>query len=281
MMTDQARFKTEAKGAGDTDEVKVREQYASDRNLRSRINLHAQYSINPTPWAAWVFDQLDLPPGGEVLELGAGPGTLWDTNRSRLGDGCSVVLTDASAGMVRTARETLGDLGDRFAFGVADAQALPFPDGSFGIAIANHMLYHVADRRRALGEIARVLQAEGTLYATTVGEGHMREMWHLLAPMVPDIVTRVGSVTEGFTLERGEVLLGECFGEVERRDYEDALAITEVAPVLGYLESAATMMDVELTEAEWARLAEAIAARIEADGVFRVEKVSGLLMGRT
>lgn len=42
-----------------------------------------------------------------------------------------------------------------------DVQALPFPDGSFDLVIANHVLEHVADDLQALREIRRVLSADG------------------------------------------------------------------------------------------------------------------------
>ncbi len=263
-----------------TEGAKMQAQYGSDRNLRSRINLHARYSVNRTPWMDWVFDQMTLPAGGRVLELGGGPGTLWAAKRARLGRVGSVLLTDLSPGMVRTARASLEAMDGLFRFGVVDAGALPFSNGTFDVVIANHMLYHVPRRRRALGEMARALRTGGTLYATTVGTAHMRVLWRLLVPMVPDILARVGAVSRGFTLENGEDLLGEVFAEVERRDYEDALAITDVAPVLGYLESSVTMMDVALTDAQWQTLAEAIAERIEAEGALRVAKASGLFVAQ-
>jgi ubiquinone/menaquinone biosynthesis C-methylase UbiE len=228
----------------------------------------------------WVFEQMTLPAGCRVLEAGAGPGTLWEANRSRLPGSASVTLTDLSSGMVRTARESLGNGDGRFRFGVVDAQALPFSDGTFDVVIANHMLYHVPHPRRALGELARVLRTGGTFYATTVGEAHMRAMWRLLEPMVPDIMARTGAVSQGFTLENGAALLRDVFEAVERRDYEDALAITEVAPVLGYLDSSITLMDVALTDGQRQALADAIARRIEAEGVFRVRKASGLFVAR-
>jgi ubiquinone/menaquinone biosynthesis C-methylase UbiE len=59
---------------------------------------------------------------------------------------------------------------------VADAAWIPLADGSMDAVIANHMLYHVSDRRRALAEIHRLLRPGGRLYATTNGLGHMAEL---------------------------------------------------------------------------------------------------------
>ena len=44
---------------------------------------------------------------------------------------------------------------------MADIQNLPFPDGSFDVAVANWVLYHVQDRALAIAELARVLTPTG------------------------------------------------------------------------------------------------------------------------
>ncbi|MEZ4608117.1 MAG: class I SAM-dependent methyltransferase [Deinococcales bacterium] len=82
-----------------------------------------------------------------------------------------------------------------------DAEEIPFADNSFDAVIANHMLYHVADRPKALGEIARVLKANGKLYATTVGERHMGE----LTVLVNAFRKEPANFRLGFILENAEV----------------------------------------------------------------------------
>lgn len=42
-----------------------------------------------------------------------------------------------------------------------DLQSLPFPDGSFDFVFASHVLEHVPDDRRALGELRRILRPGG------------------------------------------------------------------------------------------------------------------------
>ena len=54
-----------------------------------------------------------------------------------------------------------------------DAQDLPFDDGTFDVVVANHMLYHVPDPRRAAAEFARVLRPGGVLLAATNGPQHL------------------------------------------------------------------------------------------------------------
>src|SRR5262245_23940904 len=49
----------------------------------------------------------------------------------------------------------------------ADLQDLPYPDGFFDLAISAEVLEHVADLEAALGELSRVLDAEGAAVITT------------------------------------------------------------------------------------------------------------------
>ncbi|MGC9521652.1 MAG: class I SAM-dependent methyltransferase [Anaerolineae bacterium] len=208
----------------------VRSQYATDQNLNARAALHAQFSTNPHGWHRWVFDHLtDLPGRAGVLELGCGPADLWNTNRDRVPDGWALILSDLSQGMVDAARQKLAAWQHNTpVFEVVDAQEIPYDDAAFDGVIANHMLYHVPDRHRALEEMRRVLKPQGKLYATTVGETHMRELWELVEPYEPEILERVGQASHGFSLENGVEQLREVFTFVERYDYPDDLEVTEV-----------------------------------------------------
>ena len=79
----------------------VRRQYHDDSNLNARSALHERFSTNPYGWHRWVFDHLTtLPVQMCILELGCGPGYLWDANRDRIPAGWDLTLTDFSAGMV-------------------------------------------------------------------------------------------------------------------------------------------------------------------------------------
>jgi len=262
-----------------SDALDVREQYQDDRNLNARIALHARFSTNPYGWSRWVFDHLtDLPEDARILELGCGPGDLWAANRTRIPSEWELTLTDFSSGMVEAAQAKLADLNRQVTTRVVDAQAIPFEDGAFDAVIANHMLYHVPDRQRALHEIRRVLQTLGTFYATTVGDQHMAQLWSLVEPFVPDIRERTSKVSRGFTLENGDNQLGEVFAHIARYDYKDALEVTEVRPVIAYLRSSSTLMDCTLEASQWATVRRTVAAHIEIKGAFHIHKASGIFI---
>jgi SAM-dependent methyltransferase len=261
-------------------------QYRDASNLDARIALHRRFSTGEEPLPRWIFEQLDLPPDARILEIGCGPGLLWFENEERIPDGWTVTLTDASPGMVHAARERLGT-DQRMAFRVADAQDIPFRDGAFDAIIANHMLYHVPDRPRALSEVARVLSPGGRLYASTNGDGHMRElgqMRHILDPShPPDAATKV---PPGFSLENGAAQLSQWFLEVSLRRYEDALVVTEVAPLVAYLlsgvsaDSAVREVGPEELSRRAAKLRKLLDEKLVERGEIRITKASGLFVAR-
>ncbi len=217
-------------------EYLLTDQYRDASKLKARIDLHARFSINTYDWFLWVFDWLDPPPRGRILELGCGPGDLWLKNLPRIPEGWKVTLSDFSVGMAHKARQNL-HAHQRFTIGIIDAQAIPFEDETFDVVIANHMLYHVPRRSRALAEVRRVLKPGGRVYATTVGEQHLQEIPALLAKFDPALADRYRDEKNEFTLESGGAQLAEWFSDVTLHRYEDDLLVREAAPLVDYITS--------------------------------------------
>jgi len=260
---------------------RIRQQYQDASNLNARIQIHALYSTNPTSWQHWIFDQLKVPARACILEIGCGPGDLWVQNRERIPRNWEITLTDFSAGMVEAAQHNLRSMAMKrhISFEIADAQDIPCDDASFDAVIANHMLYHVPDRPQALEEIRRVLKTGGYVYASTVGEKHMAEMWALLQPFAPNLVPeRFSQVSSTFTLENGASQLAQVFGDVERRDYKDSLEITDPEPVIAYLRSSQTLAEFSWTDAVGTHVRTQVNAAIAERGAFQVTKASGLFI---
>jgi len=257
------------------------QQYRTDANLNARIDLHRRFSANPYPWHRWVFDQLALPADARILELGCGPGDLWRENADRIPAGWDAMLTDFSEGMVSSAQRNLAETGRTFTYKQVDAQELPFETDTFDAVIANHMLYHVPDRPRALAEIRRMLKSGGVLYAATNGERHMMELWQLLEPYIPNCSARALAAAGGFLLENGAAQLTAAgFVDVIWRNRSDALEITEVEPPIAYIQSSNTLMAHTWAETELDALRAGVSARIAAEGAFHIRKVAGLFVAQ-
>ncbi|HEX5149278.1 MAG TPA: class I SAM-dependent methyltransferase [Candidatus Limnocylindrales bacterium] len=111
--------------------------------------------------AAWLT-------GGRtsLLDIGTGTGQL-AIDAIRRWPAVSVVGVDASAEMRSMAdslaARTLGDAARRFRTEVAFADALPFPDASFDVALSSFVFQLVPNRARALREARRVVRPGGIL----------------------------------------------------------------------------------------------------------------------
>jgi len=255
--------------------VLAREQYRDGANLGARAGLHARFGVNRQDFQRWAFEQLGLGAESRVLEVGCGPGLLWARNAERLPAGWQVTLADLSGGMLEEARRNLAGVQPAFRFVQVDAQALPFGDARFDTVIANHMLYHVPDLRRALAEVRRVLHPGGRLYAATNGRDHMRGL-HAAVERVASAGT-FQSPAETFGLENGEAALAPWFEPVELRRYENTLVVTEVEPLLTYVASYRAEVRSAEVQAALRRLwEEELASR----GAVRVTAETGMFVAR-
>jgi ubiquinone/menaquinone biosynthesis C-methylase UbiE len=249
------------------------EQYPNRSNLTVRIALHERFSVNRYGWHRWVFDHLRLGPRARVLELGCGPGTLWLENIARIPAEWEITLSDFSEGMLEDARRALEGKG-AFRFEVIDAQELPYKAGSFDGVIANHMLYHVPDRPRALAEVRRVLRPGGRFFCATNGPRHLATLRELARGLVETMAAGFG--LEPFNLENGAEQIAAHFEEVTVQRYEDALVVTEAQPLIDYLLSGKVSREVD----ERQRAVEAeIRRRIAEEGAIRIPKESGMFVG--
>lgn len=215
------------------------QQYNNAQKLESRILIHERFSVNKYDWQRWVFDHFKMPSQGNVLEIGCGPGTLWLKNTDRIPEQWNVTLSDFSAGMLQEAQKNLQNFPHPFTFQIIDAQSIPFADQHFDMIVANHMLYHVPDRARALAEIRRVLKPGGHFFAATNGNRHMQEIRELIVGFDPSLATAWDIASpaslEGFRLENGSDELSAHFSTVTLHLYEDGLIITKAEPLAAYI----------------------------------------------
>ena len=171
--------------------------------------------------------------------------------------------------MVQEAQQNLYDSHRPFTFAVIDAQAIPYEDESFDGVIANHMLYHVPDRPKALAEIRRVLRPGGRLYAATNGQAHLRELSSFAPEQSSDFSHRLV-----FDLENGRDQLAPWFSTIVLHRYDDALVVTKAEPLIAYFLS--TRIASALDDEARADLAKRVEQELAAHGAIHVTKDIGL-----
>lgn len=108
-----------------------------------------------TPSREWVTSRAS----GRVLEVGVGTGA----NLAHYGADVSLTAVDVDADMLAGARRRATELGLGVEFHHTDGLALPFGDASFDTVLATFVLCEVADVRRSVDEMLRVLRPGGHL----------------------------------------------------------------------------------------------------------------------
>ena len=94
------------------------------------------------------------------LEVGAGTG-YFTLNLLQSGVIANATATDISEWMLKQLSATADELGVEVETVVADAERLPFPDGSFDLLLGHAVLHHLPNLERALAEFNRVLAPGG------------------------------------------------------------------------------------------------------------------------
>jgi ubiquinone/menaquinone biosynthesis C-methylase UbiE len=99
---------------------------------------------------------------GRSLEIGSGTG-YFTLNMMQAGVIRDATCSDISQGMLDTLAGNARRLGLDVTTQVADAEALPFADGSFDLVLGHAVLHHLPDLGQAFSEFFRVLAPGGTV----------------------------------------------------------------------------------------------------------------------
>lgn len=213
------------------------DQYKTSRNLKVRIELHQKYSRNALGWYQWIYSHFPLKESSHILEVGCGDGELWWENKNRLPLNTSILLSDISAGMLRSAAGRLKNISTVFTFEQFDMQNLPCENSSFDLVIANHVLFYAKNRKKALSELCRVLKKGGCLCLSTYGRRHMKEIEELAKEYDDRIALSEVKLYDIYGLDEGEEELKLFFSTVTKYRYEDSLLVTDMRPLADYIYS--------------------------------------------
>ena len=106
---------------------------------------------------------LPRPTYERVLEIGSGTGffllNLWQAGYAK-----EPWATDISPGMLEACGENARRLGCDIKLRTADAEGLPFEDGTFDLVVGHAFLHHLPDWEQALRDVHRVLAPGGAMF---------------------------------------------------------------------------------------------------------------------
>ncbi len=213
----------------------LKRQYQNSSNISARINLHQEFSSNKKGWFPWIMEKCEIRPGMKILEIGCGDGSLWRETKDNLPEDVHIILTDISKGMILDVKKALAGQKEIFSFKVCDAHKLDFPDETFDLIIANHVLFYCDDIDKVLSEARRVLKKDGKFICSTYGKNHMKEVSELVQEFDSRIVLASNRLYERFGKENGRELLEKVFADITWKEYEDCLEVTKPEALISYV----------------------------------------------
>jgi SAM-dependent methyltransferase len=156
------------------------------------------------PYAADLAARLPRREGLRVLELACGSGIVTRRLREALPESATLVATDLNEAMVSYARQAVPAPGIEWR--TADAQALPFADGSVDVVVCQFGFMFLPDRPLGFREARRVLGTGGLLLAniwSPLAENPQVALLHeTLASLFPDDPPRFFETPYGYDRRR-------------------------------------------------------------------------------
>ncbi|HZT02085.1 MAG TPA: bifunctional demethylmenaquinone methyltransferase/2-methoxy-6-polyprenyl-1,4-benzoquinol methylase UbiE [Steroidobacteraceae bacterium] len=116
-------------------------------------------------WKRFTLSLTGLRPGQRALDVAGGTGDLAAGLARQVGERGLIVLSDINRAMLQRGRDRLTDRGvlGNVEYVQADAERLPFRDGSFDCITIGFGLRNVTDKPAALAAMQRVLKPGGQL----------------------------------------------------------------------------------------------------------------------
>lgn len=263
-----------------TDRGRLQRQYVSPGNLLTRVGLYGflvpDQDLGMRTFEDWVLDHHRWAGTESVLDVGRGAGAyelaLW-----RRAD--RIVGVDLSSGMLVPVTDA-----SRASLVVGDAQQLPFSKHVFDVGLAAHMLYHVPDISRALGELVRALRPGGTALLVANGSDDKQEilaLWQEAAAAVSGSFS-LPAWTGRFNIDNGVDLVEQMFRDISVDVLTGQFRFPTPEPVMAWVNSLRAGTEQEIETATWnavaAELQMRLEQRIERLGHFTARKSSGVIV---
>jgi SAM-dependent methyltransferase len=174
-------MRTHAEASGETVDADAFNAFEAAGWEERADGYHRFFGAITTRVTEQLLDAAKVDRGRRVLDVASGPGYVAAACAVR---GANVVGVDVAGEMVALARRLRPEID----FRQADAERLPFADGSFDAVLANFLILHVGRPEQVAAELARVLRPDGKL-ALSTWDGPERA--RLLGVLV-DAVAEVG-----------------------------------------------------------------------------------------
>lgn len=130
-----------------------------------------------------LCEEVDLRAGQRVLDVAAGNGNVSLAAARRW---CDVTATDYVPALLERARERAAAERLDMTFREADAESLPFPDGSFDVVVSTFGVMFTPDQDRAASQMIRVCKPGGKIgLANWTPQGFIGQLFKTIGKHMP------------------------------------------------------------------------------------------------
>jgi SAM-dependent methyltransferase len=168
---------------------------------------------NVAPQLANIHDhlirELDPQPGERWLDVATGTGAV-ATRAARAG--ADVTGSDLAPVLIETAKRLAAEDGLTITYEVADAEELPYGDGTFDVVSSSFGVMFAPDHVRAARQLARVTRAGGRIGLSAWDPaGGLGDFFRLMGRFQPQPPEGVGNPLDWGREEHAQGLLGDDF----------------------------------------------------------------------
>ena len=135
--------------------------YRKGQVIKSAAEVYEEFFLPALfeQWAGRMADAAPIQAGDCVLDVACGTGVLAREAVKRSGQASQVTGLDVNEGMLAVAKRKFPEI----TWKQGRAEALPFENGSFDVAVSQFGLMFFEDRQAAIKEMTRVLRSGGRL----------------------------------------------------------------------------------------------------------------------
>jgi SAM-dependent methyltransferase len=189
---------------------------------------------------AHVLDRTALERGERVLEVGCGSGAVTRAVAARLGGTTAVTAVDINPYILSEARALARNRGlsDAIEFGLANAEALPYPDARFDVAVCTTVLEE-GDADQMLRELVRVTRPGGRIAVATRA---IDVNWWTSIPVARELKSKIEAVGPFTGAGVGE--RGCADASLYRRLIKVGVALTMMGPQFAIYRDGERLADV-------------------------------------